>query len=98
MYTRIVKCILIGSLLGLSLPMVPGMAFSLPPARDYYEIRIYHLSDKRQEAEVDNFLKSAYIRALHRAGISKVEVFKPVESETALFGKRIFVFIPVASL
>jgi len=98
MQTRIVKCILIGSFLGLSLPIAIGTAISLPPVRDYYEIRIYHLTDKRQEGEVENFLKSAYIPALHRAGISKVGVFKPVEIDTALFGKRIFVFIPFTSL
>ncbi len=94
----IVKCILTGCILGLSLPIAVGKSFSLPPARDYYAIRIYHLTEKRQEGEVENFLKSTYIPALHRAGISKVGVFKPLESDTALFGKRIFVFIPFTSL
>ncbi len=89
----IVKCILTGFLFALALPTAIGMA----PGRDYYEIRIYHVTDKRQEGEVENYLKSAYIPALHRAGISKVGVFKPVESDTALFGKRIYVFIPFTS-
>ncbi len=93
MHSRIVKCILIGFLLGTS-----PLAISFPPARDYYVIRIYHVTDKRQEGEVENFLRSAYLPALHRAGISKVGVFKPVESDTASFGKRIYVFVPFSSL
>ena len=98
MSTATLKCILIGFFLGLSLPIAIGKALNLSPGRDYYEIRIYRVTDKRQEAEVENFLKVAYIPALHRAGISKVGVFKPVESDTASFGKRIYVFIPFTSL
>jgi hypothetical protein len=69
-----------------------------PPSREFYEIRIYHLASPDQEKQVDNFLKIAYLPALHRAGISKVGVFKPVESDTAYFGKRIIVLIPYTSL
>ena len=84
---------LIAIFLGLS-----SLAVSAPPARDYYAIRIYHLADKGQQGDIENFLKASYIPALHRAGIAKVGVFKPVESDTAGFGKRIYVFIPFASL
>ena len=66
-------------------------------ARDYYEIRYYKISSKAQEDRVDNFLKNAYIPALHRAGIRKVGVFKPVETDT-LSGKLIVVWIPFKSL
>jgi hypothetical protein len=62
--------------------------------QQYYEIRIYHISDKAQEGFVDTFLKDAYIPALHRAGVSKVGVFKPVETDTAFYGKLVYVFIP----
>ena len=71
---------------------------TLAPKREYYEIRVYHIETKQQEERVDRFLKDAYLPALHRAGISKVGVFKPVESDTTHYGKRIFVLIPYTSL
>ena len=61
--------------------------------QQYYEIRIYHFTDKMQEARIDSYLKDAYLPALHRAGIPIVGVFKPVEADTA-FGKLVYVFIP----
>jgi hypothetical protein len=61
--------------------------------QQYYEIKVYRISDKTQEAKVDGFLKDAYLPALHRAGIPVVGVFKPVEADTA-FGKLIYVLIP----
>ena len=69
-----------------------------PAIQEYYEIRIYHVAEKAQEARVDAYLKDAYLPALHRAGIAKVGVFKPVESDTASFGKLIYVFIPFNSI
>ncbi len=64
---------------------------------DYYEIRIYKLNSKAQEDRIDKYLKDAYIPALHRAGISKVGVFKPIESDTVA-GEIIVVWIPFKSL
>jgi NIPSNAP len=61
--------------------------------QQYYEIKIYRISDKTQENRVDAYLKDAYLPALHRAGIPIIGVFKPVEADTA-FGKLIYVFIP----
>ena len=71
---------------------------TVAPKREYYEIKIYHVTSKKQEDRVERFLKDAYVPALHRAGISKVGVFKPVEADTANFGKRIYVLIPYKSL
>src|ERR1700755_2457730 len=65
--------------------------------RDYYEIKLYHLTTNEQVAQVDNFLKNDYIPALHRAGIGKTGVFHPVGNDTAV-EKRIYVFIPLRSL
>lgn len=62
-------------------------------SRDYYQIQIFKLNGKLQEEKTDRFLKEAYLPALHRAGIQKVGVFKPVESDTTS-GKRIYVWIP----
>ena len=66
-------------------------------SRDYYQIQVYKLTGKAQEEKVDNFLKNAYLPALHRAGIKTVGVFKPVETDT-LCGKRVFIWIPFTSL
>lgn len=70
---------------------------SLAKSRDYYQILVYRLTGKAQEEKMDNFLKNAYLPALHRAGIKSVGVFKPVETDT-LSGKRVFVWIPFTSL
>lgn len=67
-----------------------------PVKQQYYEIKIYRIAPA-QETRVDNYLKDAYLPALHRAGIPKVGVFKPVEKDTA-YGKLIYVFIPVNSV
>jgi hypothetical protein len=71
---------------------------TVAPKREYYEIKVYHLASKAQEERVEKFLKAAYVPALHRAGISKIGVFKPVEADTVNFGKKIYVWIPFNSL
>ncbi len=65
---------------------------------DFYELRTYHIKDKTQEQLVDNYLQQAFLPTLHRAGWSNIGVFKPLESDTANAGKRIFVLIPARSL
>jgi len=69
----------------------------LAASRDYYQIQVFRLTGKVQEEKVDIFLKNAYLPALHRAGIQKVGVFKPIESDTTS-GKRVYVWIPFTSL
>jgi hypothetical protein len=59
----------------------------------YYEIKIYRIANPSQESRIDAYLKDAYIPAMHRAGVSTVGVFKPIEKDTA-FGKFVYVFIP----
>jgi hypothetical protein len=66
-------------------------------ARDYYQIKVYNLKDKAQETVVDNYLKDAFLPALHKAGVKKVGVFKPVASDPTA-GQKIFVFIPLKDL
>jgi hypothetical protein len=70
----------------------------LAKSRDYYQIQVYRISGKVQEEKVDKFLKGAYLPALHKAGIKKAGVFKPIESDTAFAGKFIYVWIPFTSL
>ena len=64
--------------------------------RDYYQIQTYRINGKAQEARVDNFLKSAYLPALHRAGIKTVGVFKPLPKDT-IFKNQIIVLLPLTS-
>jgi hypothetical protein len=61
--------------------------------RTILQLKIYTIESELQELRMDQFLKDAYIPALHRAGIRHVGVFKPV-SDDPLNGKRIFVLIP----
>ncbi|HEY3371360.1 MAG TPA: NIPSNAP family protein [Prolixibacteraceae bacterium] len=77
----------------LALLSVSAMAGS----RDYYQIQVFRLTGKAQEAKIDNYLKNAYLPALHRAGIQKVGVFKPLESDTTS-GKRVYVWMSFKSL
>ena len=67
-------------------------------AQEYYEIKIYHLDNADQGTRVEEFLKSAYLPAAHRAGIKAVGIFTPVESDTVYAGKRIYVLTPFSSL
>jgi hypothetical protein len=66
--------------------------------QQYYEIRIYTISGPAQEKMVDAYLRDAYLPALHRADIAKAGVFKPVETDTASFGKLIYLFIPFRTI
>lgn len=67
-----------------------------PPGREFYQIKIYHLKTELQVQRVDSFLSAAYLPALHRAGIPKVGVFKPIQQDTA--DLKIYVLIPFRSL
>ncbi len=64
-------------------------------SREYYQFKIYHIT-KAQEAGVDNYLKTAYIPAMKRAGIKSIGVFKPIVTDTA--DQKIYVFVPFSSL
>lgn len=68
-----------------------------PGKQEYYEVKIYRISGKVQEERIDAYLKDAYLPALHKAGIPKVGVFKPVEADTA-FGKFVYIFIPFKTI
>jgi hypothetical protein len=65
--------------------------------REYYEIKLYRLSTNDQVKKVEDFLRDAYLPALHRAGIAKVGVFHPRGNDTAV-DKRVYLFIPVKTL
>jgi len=72
----------------------PAFLKAQAPAKQmYYEIKVYRISQASQAVTIDNYLKDAFIPAMHRAGVYNIGVFKPVEADTA-FGKLIYVFIP----
>ena len=70
---------------------------AMAASRDYYQIQVFRLTGKVQEEKLDNYLKDAYLPAVHRAGIQKVGVFKPIESDTTS-GKRVYVWMSFKSL
>jgi hypothetical protein len=72
------------------------VSFGASP-REYFELRTYRFKDAGQQERVETYLQKALIPALHRIGINKVGVFKPVETDTT-FGKKLIVFIPFKSL
>lgn len=65
--------------------------------RDFYELRKYHIETASQEAQLDAYLEKALLPALHRNGVAKVGVFKPIASQ-ADAGKVVYVFIPYKSM
>src|SRR5690349_17037323 len=79
------------------LVLIYTSALSLAASREYYELRTYHLKDAKQQQRVEAYLKNALIPALHRLGIKKVGVFKPLETDTS-FEKKLMVLIPFRSL
>jgi hypothetical protein len=58
----------------------------------YYQIKIYHFKSKTQEDRLDTYLKTAYLPALHKAGIKSVGVFKVVKQDSV--DKKLYVFVP----
>ncbi|TNF40744.1 MAG: NIPSNAP family containing protein [Bacteroidetes bacterium] len=72
-------------------------AVTILSARDYYQITVYNIKDKAQETALDSYLKDAYLPAMHKAGVKKVGVFKPIATDPTA-GTRVFVFIPLKDL
>jgi len=66
------------------------------PARDYYQLKIYHYKNQAQETRLEQYLQQAYVPAIHRAGIKYVGIFKPVAQQDS--DRKIYVFTPFSSL
>lgn len=62
-----------------------------------FQIKLYHLKDNNQLNMTDDFLKDAYLPALHRYGIKNIGVFKPISNDTAV-DKLVYVLVPFTSL
>jgi len=63
---------------------------------DFYQITIYKCKSDSQVERVDAYLRSAWIPALHRAGIRDIGVFKPIENDTGQF-RMVYVLTPFRS-
>lgn len=63
---------------------------------EVYQLETYYFSTPQQEAVIDNYLKAAYLPALHQYGLKKIGVFKPIANDTAN-NKIVFVLIPFAN-
>jgi len=64
------------------------------PQQMFYEIKIYSVPQPGQAERVDKYLAGALIPTLHKAGIRGIGIFKPIEADTAAYGRFVFVFIP----
>jgi hypothetical protein len=84
--------------LAIFLLTVPVFVSGKAPSKQmFYEIRIYRVNLPSQAETTEKYLKDSYIPAMHRAGISTIGVFKPVEADTA-YGKLIYVFVPYKTI
>lgn len=90
---KLSKCIASILLLGIGLL---NSSF-IPAKRMYYLIKVYQLRSQNQVSAMDNYLSSAYLPALHRAGFSNIGVFFPAVPDTAKETK-LYVFIPIGSI
>jgi NIPSNAP len=66
------------------------------PAREFYQIKVYHFKSAEQEKSIDDYLEHALLPALHKNGIGKTGVFKPLANDTAA-DKLIYVLLPLQS-
>lgn len=75
-----------------------AIAFSKrAPAKQFYELVIYHLKDQSQEARIDKYLSEAFVPAVHRYGLKTIGIFKTANIDTAA-DKKIYVLLTFSSL
>ena len=79
------------------LTFLSASLFAQKGKRDFYELRIYHIENASQESQIDAYREKALLPALHRNGLAKVGVFKPIASQ-ADAGKKVYLFIPYSSM
>jgi hypothetical protein len=47
-------------------------------SRDYFELRVYHITSKDQETVIDNYLKNALIPALQSVYLNRLQTIQPL--------------------
>ena len=93
MYKTLAK---ISLLIFLCLPM---FSIAAPPKKtgEFYQITIYHFSNTAQQTVIEQYLKDAYLPALHRQQVKNIGIFTLIANDTAT-DKRIYVIVPLKSL
>ncbi len=71
------------------------LSFTINAAPSYYQIKVYYFKNKEQESRLNQYFEKAFVPAAHRAGITRVGIFKSFDEDTL---RRFFVFVPVQSL
>ncbi len=84
-----IMCLLLSSQL--------SAAYAGKPKREFYQLTVYHYNTEIQGKLIEQYLEAALLPALHRAGISKIGVFKAIANDTAA-DKLLYVLIPVKNL
>lgn len=62
------------------------------PAKDYYQILIYHFNTAEQEKRIDGFLETTLLPFMHKSGFNNIGVFSPTTNDTAK-DKTIYVLL-----
>ena len=83
----------------LTLLTLPIFMFAKPPKKtaDFYQITVYHFTTGEQQQVIEQYLKDAYLPALHKQQIKNIGVFMPINNDTSA-DKRLFVIVPIKSL
>ena len=63
----------------------------------YFQLKIYHYSNARQENVLDSFIKNDFMPYLRKSGIKNIGIFKAIANDTAV-DKQMYIFIPFKSL
>jgi hypothetical protein len=85
------------NILLITAPSFAGQKTERAPAKQFYELVVYHVKDKSQEERIDKYLSGAFLPAVHRYGIKMVGVFKTANIDTAT-DKKIYVLLTYRSL
>jgi len=80
-----------------ALILVLSWSQSAKPAREFYQLTVYHFATAVQEKILNSYLENAFVPALHRAGINKVGVMKALANDTTA-DKLFYVLFPVKSM
>lgn len=77
----------------------PVFLLATPPKKggEFYQVTVYHFSTIDQQQVIEQYLKDAYVPALHRQQIKNIGVFTLIANDTAT-DKCLYVIVPLKSL
>jgi len=78
---------------------LPVLLFANPAKKtgEFYQITVYHFATAEQQNAIEQYLKAAYLPALHRLQIQHIGTFTAIANDTVT-DKRLYVIIPLKSL